>query len=94
MPSLISKSALISDSVPGRMTKIGICRLNLSRVTSCRAGHCGVVINHPVIRKIVSIVATSMENRHGCTVWSYLWAGCAGFIHPNALSAAVDAKIT
>ena len=33
-----------------------------------QGGTCGVVINHPVIRKIVSVMATSMENRHGCTI--------------------------
>ena len=52
------------------------------------------MINHPVIRKIVSVMATSMENRNGYTIWSYLWAGCVGFIDPNALSSAIDAKIT
>ena len=52
------------------------------------------MINHPVIKKIVSVMATSMENCHGCTVWSYLRVACVGLIHPNTLSAAVNAEIT
>ena len=71
-----------------------LCRLDLSCITSWRTRCHGVMINHSIIRKIVGVMAARMEDRNSYSICSNLWTGCVGFIDPNALGSAINAKIT
>ena len=51
------------------------------------------MVDHTIFRKVVSIVATSMEYRDGGSICSYLWDSRMRFINPNSLRPTLNPQL-